>query len=162
MTAQPYDPGTMPFGAHDAVDQAEGDTMRDPRESAILRLQRQAIGASADEALALVDELGIDLVNSESDAQLAKRVRLAAEAGFNPSAHNIDEVKEHVGTDAELAQVMLAAELESSTPRKTLVAWLETMTSAPDNPPADGDSDGGEAGAEADDSDGALSEADSS
>lgn len=161
---QAHDPGTMPFGAHDAVGGEKGDpVMRDPREDAMIRLQRQAIGATPEQAAQLLEQVDIDTIASESDAQLAKRIRLLNEQGYNPHDHTIDEVKEHVGSDLEVAQVMLAAELESSKPRKTLVEWLQQMTSAPDAASSEGNPENDESGAEGESDDGGTqAEADSS
>ena len=47
-------------------------------------------------------------------------------ADFNPSEHNVDEVKTHVEENPQDAQDVLDAE-KAGNDRSTLVSWLETF-----------------------------------
>jgi hypothetical protein len=52
---------------------------------------------------------------------------------FDPSEHNIDEVKEHVGDSRHRAKTVLNAEREGDA-RVTLIAWLEEQIAAEPEP----------------------------
>lgn len=154
MTAQPHDYATAPFGAWDTTSE---DTVGNDREAAVLRLQRPAIGASAAQAEVLVDEIGIDVIKSESDELLAARVANPEGVVHNPDQAVIAEILAEVGDDPVKAQVALDAE-QAGKNRVTLVSSLEAIvasageSSTPaQEPTADGESGVGDrAGVEPD------------
>jgi hypothetical protein len=129
MTVQNHDYSTAPFGVWDAA--STEDSMQNERENAVTRLLRPSIGAtSRAQAELLVDEIGIDTINSESDEDLAARVANPEGVVHNPDAAVIAEVLAEVGDDPAKAQVALDAE-KAGKARVTLIAALEAKLSTP-------------------------------
>lgn len=156
MTVQAHSYSEMPFGAWDTGQEA--DVFSNDRESAIARLMRPSVGAtSRAQAEVLVDEIGTDVIRSESDELLAARVAAPEGVVHNPDQAVIAEILAEVGDDPVKAQVALDAE-QAGKNRVTLVSSLEAIvasageSSTPaQEPTADGESGVGDrAGVEPD------------
>lgn len=125
--------------------------MENLRVHAIARLTQ--LGATDEQAAQFVDEVGGDVVRSESDGDLKARIAQLGEVipDYDPGDFHVDEVLEYVGDDAVKAQAVLAAE-GAGKARKTLVAALNELATPADGSGGDPGEDAGVAGS-ADESD---------
>lgn len=122
--AQKHDYATAPHGSFELPQELL------PNADLRARLSRPAVGASDDEAVALIELLPADVIRSESDDLLAARVQDYRDGGpYLPGDHAIKDVLSHVGDDPDKARDMLVLERDGKD-RSTLVAKLEDIVAA--------------------------------
>lgn len=122
--AQKHDPATVPFGVHELPQELQ------PNSDLHARLTRPEVGATDEEAAALIESLPESIIRSESDELLAQRVADYRTGDvFDPADHNIKAVEDHVGDDPEKARDALAKERDGKN-RSSLIEKLEKVAAA--------------------------------